>query len=154
MKRNKLVVIEAIITITIVVEMILLVFSLYPIFNNMGRYVLKINNNNRLEVENMLKTSKYYDNTKNIEDLENIEFFLDFNDYQFTLHYSNVEKELYDDNLFNLMEYIKTRGNSKVIGYIVIDILIVFSIIIINLKRKEISEKIRLLLLSHVRFLI
>lgn len=60
MKRNKLVVIEAIITITIVVEMILLVFSLYPIFNNMGRYVLKINNNNRLEVENMLKTSKYY----------------------------------------------------------------------------------------------
>ena len=142
MKRNKLVVIEAIITITIVVEMILLVFSLYLIFNNMGRYVLKINNNNRLEVENMLKTSKYYDNTKNIEDLENIEFFLDFNDYQFTLYYSNEEKELYDDNLFNLMEYIKTRGNSKVIGYIVIDILIVFSIIIINLKRKEISEKI------------
>ena len=142
MKRNKLVVIETIIIITIVVEMILLVFSLYPIFNNMGRYVLKINNNNRLEVENMLKTSKYYDNTKNIEDLENIEFFLDFNDYQFTLHYSNEEKELYDDNLFNLMEYIKTRGNSKVISYIVIDILIVFSIIIINLKRKEISEKI------------
>lgn len=142
MKRNKLVVIEIIIIITIVVEMILLVFSLYPIFNNMGRYVLKINNNNRLEVENMLKTSKYYDNTKNIEDLENIEFFLDFNDYQFTLYYSNEEKELYDDNLFNLMEYIKTRGNSKVIGYIVIDILIVFSIIIINLKRKEISEKI------------
>lgn len=142
MKRNKLVVIEAIIIITIVVEMILLVFSLYPIFNNMGRYVLKINNNNRLEVENMLKTSKYYDNTKNIEDLENIEFFLDFNDYQFTLHYSNEEKELYDDNLFNLMEYIKTRGNSKVIGYIVIDIFIVFSIIIINLKRKEILEKI------------
>ena len=141
MKRNKLV-IETIIIITIVVEMILLVFSLYPIFNNMGRYVLKINNNNRLEVENMLKTSKYYDNTKNIEDLENIEFFLDFNDYQFTLYYSNEEKELYDDNLFNLMEYIKTRGNSKVIGYIVIDILIVFSIIIINLKRKEISEKI------------
>lgn len=142
MKRNKLVGIETIIIITIIVEMILLVFSLYPIFNNMGRYVLKINNNNRLEVENMLKTSKYYDNTKNIEDLENIEFFLDFNDYQFTLHYSNEEKELYDDNLFNLMEYIKTRGNSKVIGYIVIDILIVFSIIIINLKRKEISEKI------------
>lgn len=142
MKRNKLVVIEIIIIITIVVEMILLVFSLYPIFNNMGRYVLKINNNNRLEVENMLKTSKYYDNTKNIEDLENIEFFLDFNDYQFTLYYSNEEKELYDDNLFNLMEYIKTRGNSKVIGYIVIDILIVFSIIIINLKRKEILEKI------------
>ena len=142
MKRNKLVVIETIITITIVVEMILLVFSLYLIFNNIGRYVLKINNNNRLEIENMLKTSKYYDNTKNIEDLENIEFFLDFNDYQFTLHYSNEEKELYDDNLFNLMEYIKTRGNSKVISYIVIDILIVFSIIIINLKRKEISEKI------------
>lgn len=142
MKRNKLVVIEAITTITIVVEMILLVFSLYLIFNNIGRYVLKINNNNRLEIENMLKTSKYYDNTKNIEDLENIEFFLDFNDYQFTLHYSNEEKELYDDNLFNLMEYIKTRGNSKVISYIVIDILIVFSIIIINLKRKEISEKI------------
>ena len=142
MKRNKLVVIETIITITIIVEMILLVFSLYPIFNNMGRYVLKINNNNRLEVENMLKTSKYYDNTKNIEDLEKIEFFLDFDDYQFTLHYSNEEKELYDDNLFNLMEYIKTRGKSKVIGYIVIDILIVFSIIIINLKRKEISEKI------------
>ena len=58
------------------------------------------------------------------------------------MHYSNEEKELYDDNLFNLIEYIKTRGNSKVIGYIVIDILIVFSIIIINLKRKEISEKI------------
>ena len=142
MKRNKLVVIETIIIITIAVEMILIVFSLYPIFNNMGRYVLKINDNNRLEIENLLKTSKYYDNTKNIKDLEKIEFFLDFNDYRFTLYYSNEEKELYDDNLFNLMEYIKTRGNSKVTTYIVIDILIVFSIIIINLKRKEISEKI------------
>ena len=142
MKKNKLVVIETILIIIIFIEIILLVFSLYSIFNNMGRYVLKINDNNRLEIENMLNTSKYYDNTKNIEDLEKIEFFLDFNDYQFTLYYSNEEKELYDDNLFNLMEYIKTRGNSKVIGYIVIDILIVFSIIIINLKRKEISEKI------------
>ena len=142
MKRNKLVVIETILIVIIAIEIILLVFSLYIIFNNMGRYVLKINDNNRLEIENLLKTSKYYDNTKNIKDLEKIEFFLDFNDYQFTLYYSNEEKELYDDNLFNLMEYIKTRGNSKVIGYIVIDILIVFSIIIINLKRKEISEKI------------
>ena len=142
MKRNKLVVIETILIVIIAIEMILLVFSLYPIFNNMGRYVLKINDNNRLEIENLLKTSKYYDNTKNIKDLEKIEFFLDFNDYQFTLYYSNEEKESYDDNLFNLMEYIKTRGNSKVTTYIVIDILIVFSIIIINLKRKEISEKI------------
>ena len=58
------------------------------------------------------------------------------------MYYSNEEKELYDDNLFNLMEYIKTRGDSKVTNYIVIDILIVFSIIIINLKRKEILEKI------------
>lgn len=142
MKKNKLVVIETILIIIIFIEMILLVFSLYHIFNNMGRYVLKINDNNRLEIENMLNTSKYYDNTKNIEDLEKIEFFLDFNDYQFTLYYSNEEKELYDDNLFNLMEYIKTRGDSKVTNYIVIDILIVFSIIIINLKRKEILEKI------------
>lgn len=142
MKRNKLVVIETILIVIIAIEMILLVFSLYHIFNNMGRYVLKINDNNRLEIENMLNTSKYYDNTKNIEDLEKIEFFLDFNDYQFTLYYSNEEKELYDDNLFNLMEYIKTRGDSKVTNYIVIDILIVFSIIIINLKRKEILEKI------------
>lgn len=142
MKRNKLVVIETILIVIIAIEIILLVFSLYIIFNNMGRYVLKINDNNRLEIENLLKTSKYYDNTKNIKDLEKIEFFLDFNDYQFTLYYSNEEKELYDDNLFNLMEYIKTRGNSKVTTYIVIDILIVFSIIIINLKRKEISEKI------------
>lgn len=142
MKRNKLVVIETILIVIIAIEMILLVFSLYPISKSMGRYVLKINDNNRLEIENLLKTSKYYDNTKNIKDLEKIEFFLDFNDYQFTLYYSNEEKELYDDNLFNLMEYIKTRGNSKVTTYIVIDILIVFSIIIINLKRKEISEKI------------
>lgn len=142
MKKNKLVVIETILIIIIFIEIILLVFSLYSIFNNMGRYVLKINDNNRLEIENMLNTSKYYDNTKNIEDLEKIEFFLDFNDYQFTLYYSNEEKDLYDDNLFNLMEYIKTRGNSKVTTYIVIDILIVFSIIIINLKRKEILEKI------------
>jgi len=142
MKRNKLVVIETILIVIIAIEIILLVFSLYIIFNNMGRYVLKINDNNRLEIENLLKTSKYYDNTKNIKDLEKIEFFLDFNDYQFTLYYSNEEKELYDDNLFNLMEYIKTRGNSKVTKYIGIDILIVFSIIIINLKRKEISEKI------------
>ena len=141
MKRNKLVVIETILIVIIAIEIILLVFSLYIIFNNMGRYVLKINDNNRLEIENLLKTSKYYDNTKNIKDLEKIEFFLDFNDYQFTLYYSNEEKELYDDNLFNLMEYIKTRGNSKVTIYIVIDILIVFSIIVINLKRKEILEK-------------
>ena len=83
MKRNKLVVIETILIVIIAIEIILLVFSLYIIFNNMGRYVLKINDNNRLEIENLLKTSKYYDNTKNIKDLEKIEFFLDFNDNRY-----------------------------------------------------------------------
>ena len=55
MKRNKLVVIETILIVIIAIEIILLVFSLYIIFNNMGRYVLKINDNNRLEIENLLK---------------------------------------------------------------------------------------------------
>ena len=51
MKRNKLVVIETILIVIIAIEMILLVFSLYPISKSMGRYVLKINDNNRLEIE-------------------------------------------------------------------------------------------------------
>lgn len=91
----------------------------------------------------MLKTSKAYDESVNIEKLDRIEFFLALNDYRFTLFYKNGEEQsLYDDNLENLKEYIEKNGYNKSWKYVIIDILVIFLLVQLNIKRKDIGDKI------------
>ena len=69
----------------------------------------------------------------------------DFNDYEFTLYYQNGEEiELYDDELYNLKDYIEEKGYSKAGYYIAIDVIIIILCICINGIRKKIASDIDL----------
>lgn len=94
----------------------------------------------------MLKESSYYDTIYNINDLNKIEFFLAFDNYEFKLYYKNgEEKEIYDDSLENLSSYIKENGYSKNTYYIIIDIILIIMCLVVNSTRKKISNKIDLI---------
>lgn len=143
MKRGKLVFLETLLIFFIFCGIIYIIFSVYFIFNGIGKSEVNVNENNMLEVENMLKSSVYYDYTNKIEDLEKIQFFLNFNDYRFTLYYKDgMEKEIYDDSLNNLKVYIEKSGNSIVVRYFIIDILVTIVILLLNKQRKNISNEI------------
>ena len=146
MKRNRLVVLELLLMIIIFIGIICIVFSVYFIFRGIGRTVVNVNDNNRLAIEQMLKESSDYDDTYNINDLKKIQFFMAFNDYEFTLYYKNgEEKELYDDNLDNLRDYIKRNGYSNAMYYVVIDVVIIFIVLGVNAGRKNLSNRIDLI---------
>ncbi len=146
MKRNSLVILELILMIAIFIGIVFIVFSGYFIFKGLGRTVVNVNNNNRIVIEQMLKESKYYDDTYKINDLKKIQFFMNFNDYEFSLYYKNGEKkEISDDNLENLRSYIKQNGYSKAMYYVTIDIIIILVVLVINVGRKNLSNKIDLI---------
>ena len=143
MKRNLLVMIELLLMIMITIGIIAIIFSGYYIFKGMGRSILNVNDDNRKTIENMLKKSEYYNQNYNINDLKKVQFFMDFNDYQFTLYYKNNEQiELYDDNLNNLKEYIEEKGYSKAGFYVCIDVIITILCVCINGMRKKIANEI------------
>ena len=125
MQRDKLVNIESWLNFFLFIGIVYIIFSFYLMFIGLGKTIVVINNKNREEIENMLKTSKAYDESVNIEKLDRIEFFLALNDYRFTLFYKNGEEQsLYDDNLENLKEYIEKNGYNKSWKYVIIDILV------------------------------
>ena len=143
MQRDKLVNIESWLNFFLFIGIVYIIFSFYLMFIGLGKTIVVINNNNREEIENMLKTSKAYDEIANIEKLDRIEFFLALNDYRFTLFYKNGEEQsLYDDNLENLKEYIEKNGYNKSWKYVIIDILVIFLLVQLNIKRKDIGDKI------------
>ena len=101
MKRNLLVIFELLLMIIIAIGIIMIIYNGYHIFSGLGRSIINVNDNNKEFIENMLKTSEYYDETNDINQLKKIQFFMDFNDYEFTLYYQNGEEiELYDDELY------------------------------------------------------
>ena len=117
----------------------------YHIFSGLGKSIVNVRDNNKELIENMLKTSEYYDETNDINELKKIQFFMDFNDYEFTLYYQNGEEiELYDDELYNLKSYIEEKGYSKAGYYIAIDTIIIILCICINGIRKKIANDIDL----------
>ena len=119
MQRDKLVNIESWLNFFLFIGIVYIIFSFYLMFIGLGKTIVVINNKNREEIENMLKTSKAYDESVNIEKLDRIEFFLALNDYRFTLFYKNGEEQsLYDDNLENLKEYIEKNGYNKSWKYV------------------------------------
>ena len=143
MQRDKLVNIESWLNFFLFIGIVYIIFSFYLMFIGLGKTIVVINNKNREEIENMLKTSKAYDESINIEKLDRIEFFLALNDYRFTLFYKNGEEQsLYDDNLENLKEYIEKNGYNKSWKYVIIDILVIFLLVQLNIKRKDIGDKI------------
>ena len=92
MKRNRLVVLELLLMIIISIGIICVVFSVYFIFRGIGRTIVNVNDNNRLEIEQMLKESSDYDDTYDIKELKKIQFFMNFNDLEFTLYYKKGKK--------------------------------------------------------------
>ena len=125
MKKVILIICETLIIILIILGIFAIIYSSYFIFKDFGKIILNINDNNRKVVEDMLKQSDYYDNSNDINKLEKIQFFLVFNDYEFTLYYQNGEEiELSDDNLYNLKNYIEEKGYSKAGYYIAVDTIV------------------------------
>ncbi len=146
MKRNLFVIFELLLMIVIVIGIIMIIYNGYHIFSGLGRSIVNVNGNNKEFIENMLKTSEYYDETNDINQLKKIQFFMDFNDYEFILYYQNGEEiELYDDELYNLKSYIEEKGYSKAGYYIAIDAIIIILCICINGIRKKLANDIDLL---------
>lgn len=146
MRRNRLVILELLLMIIIFIGIVCVVFSVYFIFRGIGKTIVNVNDNNRLEIEQMLKESSDYDDTYDIKKLKKIQFFMNFNDLEFTLYYKKgEEKELYDDNLDTLRDYIKQNGYSKAMYYVVIDVVIIFIVLGVNAGRKNLSNRIDLI---------
>lgn len=145
MKRNVFVIFELLLMVGIVIGMIMIIYNGYHIFSGLGKSIVNVNDNNKELLENMLKTSEYYDETYDINQLKKIQFFMDFNNYEFTLYYQNGEEiELSDDELYNLKSYIEEKGYSKAGYYIAIDAIIIILCICINGIRKKIANNINL----------
>ena len=141
MKRNVFVIFELLLMVGIVIGMIMIIYNGYHIFSGLGKSIVNVNDNNKELLENMLKTSEYYDETYDINQLKKIQFFMDFNNYEFTLYYQNGEEiELSDDELYNLKSYIEEKGYSKAGYYIAIDAIIIILCICINGIRKKIAN--------------
>ena len=125
MKRKLFVFFELLLMLVIAIGIIMIIYNGYNIFSGLGRSIVNVNDNNKEFIENMLKTSEYYDETYDINQLKKIQFFMDFNNYEFTLYYQNGEEiELSDDNLYNLKNYIEEKGYSKAGYYIAVDTIV------------------------------
>lgn len=143
MKRQTLVTLELFVIIIITLLIFYAFFNIYFIFKGIGKSIVNINEKNKKVVENILKESKYYNQTNDINELKQIKFFMDFNDFQFTLYYKDgKEIELYDDSLYNLKDYIKNNGYIEVGFYTFIDVILLFICIGLNAIRNKISRKI------------
>lgn len=143
MKRQTLVTLELFVIIIITLLIFYAFFNIYFIFKGIGKSIVNINEKNKKVVENILKESKYYNKTNDINELKKIKFFMDFNDFQFTLYYKDgKEIELYDDSLYNLKDYIKNNGYSEAGFYTFIDVILLFICIGLNAIRNKISRKI------------
>ena len=143
MNRRRLVLFEIITIIIICLCVVFMFLNVHWIIKNSGKSVLDINDANRKKVEDMLKESKYYNEINNYSEVNKIQYWLDFNDYQFTLYYNNgTEKQIYDDNLDNLKEYIQKKGIDKGGLQLKYGLGVLFLTLILNSIRKNISNKI------------
>lgn len=143
MSRNKLVLFEIIFVILICICIAFIIFNIIFIIKESGKSELNINESNRKIIEDLLKESKYYNEIKNYNEVNKIQYWLDFNDYQFTLYYNNgTKKQIYDDGLDDLREYIQKKGIDKGGLQIIYGLVAIFLTIVLNSIRKNISNKI------------
>lgn len=145
-RRNKLVIIEIISTILFMISIVLIVVNGFKIFGEMlgpGKYILKINNFNRESIEEYLKKSNSYNPKQSIQNANKIQYFLNFNDAEYTIFYNdNSTYKINDDGLLELMEIIKEKGYSLMQKYIVLEFLSIIICVVIFEKKKEIGSKI------------
>lgn len=143
MNRNKLVLFEIIFVILICISIAFIIFNIIFIIKESGKSELNINDSNRKIIEDMLKESKHYNEINNYSEVNKIQYWLDFNDYQFTLCYNNgTKKQIYDDGLDNLREYIQKKGIDRGCLQILYGIGMLFLTLLLNKIRKNISNKI------------
>ncbi|MBP3800458.1 MAG: hypothetical protein J6I85_00245 [Clostridia bacterium] len=143
MNRERLVLFEITTIILICLGVTFMFFNVHWIIKNSGKSVLDINETNRKIIEDMLKESKYYNEINNYSEVNKIQYWLDFNDYQFTFYYNNgTKKQIYDDGLDNLREYIQKKGIDKGSLQIIYGLGAIFLTFILNSIRKNISKKI------------
>lgn len=145
-RRKKLVIIEIISTILFMISIILIIVNGFKSFGEMlgpGKYILKINNFNRESIEEYLKKSNSYNPKQSIQNANKIQYFLDFNDAEYTIFYNdNSAYKISDDGLLDLMEFIKENGYSLMQKYIILEFFSIIICVVIFEKKKEIGSKI------------
>ena len=145
-RRKKLVILEIISTILFMISIILIIVNGFKSFGEMlgpGKYILKINYFNRESIEEYLKKSNSYNPKQSIQNANKIQYFLDFNDAEYTIFYNdNSAYKISDDGLLDLMEFIKENGYSLMQKYIILEFFSIIICVVIFEKKKEIGSKI------------
>lgn len=146
MKRKRLVRIEMFLSILIVIGVFFLIFNVYFILKGLGKDVLYVNDKNRQSVKNMIEKSEYYDSSEDFYNVKKIQFFLAFNDLEFTLYYKDgTVKKIYDDSLTDLKKYIEKNGYNKGEFFVMLGIGMIIICIGLNEIRKRVSNQIDLI---------
>ena len=146
MKRKRLVRIEMFLSILIVIGVFFLIFNVYFILKGLGKDVLYVNDKNRQSVKNIIEKSEYYDSSEDFYNVRKIQFFLAFNDLEFTLYYKDgTVKKIYDDSLTDLKKYIEKNGYNKGESFVMLGIGMIIICIGLNEIRKRVSNQIDLI---------
>ena len=146
MKRKRLVRIEMLLSILIVIGIFFLIFNVYFILKGFGKDFLYVNDKNRQSIKNIIEKSDYYDSSEDFYNVRKIQFFLDFNDLEFTLYYKDgTVKKIYDDSLTDLEKYIEENGYNKGEFFVMLGIGMIIICIGLNGIRKRVSNQIDLI---------
>lgn len=146
MNRKKWIATEILICILIAIGICFIFINPYFILKNWFKENLIINNKNRVIVENLIQKSEYYRTEKSFDEVKKIQFFLVFNDSEFTLYYRDgTEYTVIDDSLSDLRKYIHRNGYSKAGVFFKVGIGDIILCLILNEVRKNISNKIDLI---------
>ena len=146
MKRKRLVSIEMFLSILIVIGIFFLIFNVYFILKGFGKDFLYVNDKNRQSIKNIIEKSEYYDSSEDFYNVRKIQFFLDFNDLEFTLYYKDgTVKKIYDDSLTDLEKYIEENGYNKGEFFVMLGIGMIIICIGLNGIRKRVSNQIDLI---------
>lgn len=145
-RRNKLVILEIICTILFIISIVLIIVNGFKLFGEMlcnDKYILNINDSNRQSIEEYLKKSNSYNPKQSIQNANKIQYYMDFNDAEYTIFYNDRSTyKISDDGLFDLMEFIKENGYSLMQKYIILELLSIIICVAIFEKKKEIGSKI------------
>ena len=143
MERKKLVRIESISMIVITLGIFFLIFNLYFIVKGMSRDVLYVNEKNRESVKVLFEKSKQYKEIKEFDKIKKIQYFLAFNNMEFTVYYKDGSTDkIYDDGLIDLKEYIEKNGYNKGKIHVILGIVVICICLGLNAVREDVAEKI------------
>lgn len=123
-----------------------MIFNVYFILKGFGKDVLYVNDKNRQSIKNIIEKSEHYDSSEDFYNVRKIQFFLAFNDLEFTLYYKDgTVKKIYDDSLTDLEKYIEENGYNKGKFLVMLGIGMLIICIGLNEIRKRVSNQIDLI---------